>query len=287
MEDDVTDAPQPLEIGMRNAVAVLLPNGWQVMVIWWRGGPEPVAKLSAWTGGSEARIDAVVPLGGTFQIADETWRLVEMQSSDNIDLIARIRRVEAGDAGGEPVNNIEAAAELRPFGEIGWEQITALNEQLPEPLVPDLYLRWLQRNNGAQPVRPCRLPGRDFLLTPERPLLGLHPDYPPFDFLTAQRQWRDPYLPPDHFVIAVPGGAGGLLVVHYRLELELIDYLPPQAMTGRLDPEERRKLLVPAAPGIDRFLGSLRDYEPPAGPPVEVIMPGSPRYWDPATFFDD
>ncbi|WP_305789954.1 DUF6406 domain-containing protein [Symbioplanes lichenis] len=287
MGDDARELPQPLEIGLRDNTAVAdLPNGWQVLIVGWQGRPEPVVRLRAWEWRSEQKVEVAVPLGGTFQVGDETWRLMEMTSSDNVDVRIRIRRIGPGDPGGEPVNNVVEPAEMRPFGEIGWDRIAALNEQLPQPVLPG-YQHWLRQNNGAQPVRPCRLPGQHYLLTPERPLLGLHPDYPPFDFLTAQRQWRDPYLPPDHFVIAVPGGAGGLLVTHFRLGVETINYLPPDAMTGRLDPEERATLLRPAAQGIERLLGKLEYYEPPAGPSAEEIVPETPRYWDRSMMFED
>lgn len=227
-----------------------------------------------------------VTLGGTFPIGEETWRLadVDFESLDRYEVC--LRRVGADEPQDPPTGRIWQQAQLNPYGTLDWAQIGALEAELGQPL-PGNYQRWLMAHNGAQPAEPYQVRDLPFQLTPERPLLGVHPQFPPFDLVTAQRQYRDTFLTRDFLVIAVPAGAGGLLVVKTgHPGIDSIWILPPHAMTGRLEPAERERQLVYLGDTIGAFLGRLEPYVLPDLPPAEVVFreepgPESPWYRGP------
>jgi hypothetical protein len=227
-----------------------------------------------------------VLLGETFPVGDETWRFadVDFKSLDRFHVL--IRRVDDDEPRNPPTGKIWPKIRLDPYGSLDWPQAAALETALGQPL-PKNYQQWLMQTNGAQPAEPYRVDDMPFLLTPERPLLGVHPQFPPFDLVTAQRQYRDKFLTRDFLVIAVPGGAGGLLVVKAVAPgIDSVWILPPHAMTGRLEPAERERQLVYLADTIGYFLGRLEPYVLPEAPPAEVVFreepgPDSPWYRGP------
>lgn len=249
-------------------------------------GPPAEAYLVVMSLGRKESTDHHVLLGQTFPVGDETWRFadVDFKTLDRFNVL--IRRVDADEPQNPPTGKIWPQIRLDPYGSLDWPQIQALEAELGQPL-PRNYQSWLMQTNGAQPAEPYRVGDMPFQLTPERPLLGVHPQFPPFDLVTAQRQYRDKFLTREFLVIAVPGGAGGLLVVKTGAPgIDSIWILPPQAMTGRLEPAERERQLVYLGDNIGYFLGRLEPYVLPEGPPAEVVFrdepgPDSPWYRGP------
>jgi hypothetical protein len=115
-------------------------------------------------------------------------------------------------------------------------------------------------------------------MVPERPLLGVHPQYPPFDLVHAQRIHRDPWLSPDWLVIA--NLSGGLLVLSLRprdMAEEGVYFLPDAGLGGAIGPEGaagRERHLVPVARSMGYFLGKLTPIDLSDLPPVQIIRPG-------------
>ncbi|MET8148607.1 DUF6406 domain-containing protein [Actinoplanes sp. NPDC049668] len=235
--------------------------------------PEPEVQLVVMYDDRTRSTKHLVKLGETFPIAGETWRLADIDYQTRDDYSVCLRRVDEYEPQDPPSGYIWQDAELQPYGTLTEAQITAAESELGTALPPE-YRDWLARNNGAQPARPYRYLQSNFLMTPERPLFGLHPEYPAFDLVAVQRTWRDPYLTRDHLVIATPGGVGGLLAV--RVD-DGIRYLPPEAMTGQLDPADRVRFLRGGGHDITDFIASLRPYEP-EGAPAGLIQPGDPGY---------
>ncbi|WP_412735486.1 DUF6406 domain-containing protein [Krasilnikovia sp. MM14-A1259] len=239
--------------------------------------PEPRVNLAVMSHDRSVSTKHLLMLGETFPIGDELWRLADIDFRSATDYSVCIRRVDANEPQDPPTGHVWQDAEFRAHSTLSEAQLSAAEAQLGLRL-PKVYRDWLGRNNGAQPVQPYRLGGWHFLLTPERPLFGLHPEYPAFDLMAAQRTWRDPYLTRDHLVIATPGGIGGLLTVKVGgADVDMIGYLSPDAMTGQLDPADRVRLLRGVARDLGYFLGSLVSYEP-EGPPARVVQPGDPDY---------
>ncbi len=228
----------------------------------------------------------VVALGDTFPIGDETWRLADVDFENRERYEICIRRVDADEPQDPPTGKIWQQAQLNPYGTLDWSQLAALEAELGQQL-PGTYQRWLMEHNGAQPAVPYRVGDMPFQLTPERPLLGVHPQFPPFDLVTAQRQYRDKFLTREFLVIGVPAGAGGLLVVKTgQPSIDSIWILPPHAMTGRLEPAERERQLVYLGQNIYDFIGRLEPYVLPEGPPAQLVFreepgPDSPWYRGP------
>lgn len=269
--------PEDFEETLSNNSALLgLPGGLSIGIFQWNSKPSPFVVLAQIGGPDLPRI--TVEPGAVFQVGQDRLQLAGMTSRNAGHLVITVRLLVDGVEPRQPDVDLFEPVELRPYGSLTHEQLRAAADELGQEW-PAEYAAWLLRTNGAQPVQPCRLPGRHFLLTPERPLLGLHPEYPAFDLVAAQRTWRDPYLTRGRLVIAVPSGAGGLLTVQAAGgPPEGISWLPPDAMTGTADPADRERMLVPVAGSISHLTASLEAYEPPAGPPAEVIWPGDPRY---------
>mgnify|MGYP004493030045 CR=1 FL=1 len=270
--------PEDFEETLSNNSALLgLPGSVSLGIVHWGREPSPFVVLAQVSRGQDLPRLTLEP-GAVFQAGEATLQLAGMESRNANHLTITLRLLVNGLQPREPDVDMFEPVELRSYGALTHEQLRAAAGEVGQGF-PAYYADWLLRTNGAQPAQPCRLPGREFLLTPERPLLGLHPEYPAFDLVAAQRTWRDPYLTRDQLVIAVPGGAGGLLTVDTTgRPPEWIGWLPPEAMTGMLDPAERARMLVPVASSISDLTASLEAYEPPAGPPAEVIWPGDPRY---------
>jgi hypothetical protein len=249
------------------------------------GPPAEVVLVVMPRDGSQS-VRHVVALGDTFPIGDETWRFADVDFADRSRYEICIRRVDAEEPQDPPAGKVWQQAQLNPYGTLDWSQLAALTAELGQQL-PGTYQRWLMEHNGAQPAQPYRVGDLPFQLTPERPLLGVHPQFPPFDLVTAQRQYRDKFLTREFLVIAVPAGAGGLLAVKLgQPGIDSIWILPPHAMTGRLEPAERERQLVHLAPDIYDFIGRLEPYVLPEGPPAQLVFrdepgPDSPWYRGP------
>jgi hypothetical protein len=143
--------------------------------------------------------------------------------------------------------------DVRPYGPVDAALIVELERRLERPL-PHAYRAWLAATNGAYLMGEHGVPGLPFVLFEERPLLGVHPGYPPFDLFAAERLHRRPWLPADYIVVAAP--SGGLLAVRQ----DAVVFLPEEAMTGQpgaAADAARERHLVPVAPDIAEFCRRL------------------------------
>ncbi|MEU8326950.1 DUF6406 domain-containing protein [Micromonospora sp. NPDC048839] len=250
-------------------------------VRWIDEGPPVQAEIVVMPHWDEESPHYEVTLGGTFPVGDETWRFadVDMESADEWQVI--VRRVDENEVMTPPTGHVWKRMQLRPYGQLDEAQLLAVEAELGTSLPAD-YRDWLRENNGAQPEVEHHVPGLPFALTPERPLLGVHPQYPPFDLVHAQRVHRDPWLSPDLLVIA--NLSGGLLVLTLRErdeEREGVYFLPDTALGGPAGPAgaaARERHLIPIARSIGYFLGRLTPIELPDLPPVQMIWPGEPGH---------
>jgi hypothetical protein len=139
---------------------------------------------------------------------------------------------------------------VRPFGPVD-ESVVRNVEVSLRRVFPPLYRKWLIDNNGAQPVGHQTIPGAFFALFEQRPLLGLHPRYPPYDLFWAEQRYRR-LLTESHIVIGIP--SGGLMTVCVdSTRIDTITFLPESAMAGQNDAETaaiRDQLAHPIAMSI-------------------------------------
>jgi len=150
-------------------------------------------------------------------------------------------------------------ADVRPYGRLVEAQIAGLETRLGRRLSPG-YRAWLAATNGAYVMGEHGVPGLPFVLFEERPLLGIQPEYPPFDLFAAETLHRRPWLPADYVVVAVP--SGGLLAVRLTgPRTDAVGFLPEDAMTGQpgaAADAARERHLVPVASNIADFGSLLR-----------------------------
>jgi hypothetical protein len=150
-------------------------------------------------------------------------------------------------------------ADVRPYGTLDEAQVADLETGLGRRLSPG-YRAWLATTNGAYVMGEHGVPGLPFVLFEERPLLGVHPQYRPFDLLAAETLHRRPWLPADYVVVAVP--SGGLLAVRITgPSTDAVVFLPEEAMTGQpgaAADAARERHLVPVAANIADFGSQLR-----------------------------
>ncbi|RIV34368.1 SMI1/KNR4 family protein [Micromonospora radicis] len=231
-------------------------------------------------GGDTSRYE--VTLGETFPVGEETWRFADLDMTSANDWHVRVRRVDEDEVMEPPSGHLWKRARLRPYGQLDETQLRSVEAALGHPLPPD-YRDWLRRTNGAQPEVEHHIPGAPFSLLPERPLFGMHPTYPPFDLVHAQRVHRDPWFSPEWLVIANP--FGGLLVVsasalsgnvYFLHELDLVGPPGPAASAAR-----ERKLRA-VAWSMGEFLGRLTPKELDDQPPVQMVPPGT--FTDPRNY---
>jgi hypothetical protein len=144
--------------------------------------------------------------------------------------------------------------DVRPYGRLTEIQVAGLETQLGRRL-PPAYRAWLAATNGAYVMGEHGVPGLPFVLFEERPLLGIQPQYQPFDLFAAETLHRRPWLSADYLVVAVP--SGGLLAVRLTgPTADVVVFLPEQAMTGQpgaAADAARERHLVPVAPHIAEF----------------------------------
>ncbi|TCB90713.1 SMI1/KNR4 family protein [Micromonospora zingiberis] len=233
-------------------------------------------------GGDTSRYE--VTLGETFPVGEETWRFADLDMTSADEWQVKVRRVDEDEVMEPPTGHLWKRARLRPYGQLDEAQLQSVEAALGHPLPPD-YRDWLRRNNGALPEVEHHIPGAPFSLLPERPLFGMHPQYPPFDLVHAQRVHRDPWLSPAWLVIANP--FGGLLVVstqassgnvYFVHELDLLGPPGPPASAAR-----ERKLRA-VAWSMGEFLGRLTPKELDDQPPVQLMPPGT--FTDPRNYED-
>ena len=149
--------------------------------------------------------------------------------------------------------------DVRPYGTLAEPQVTDLETRLGRRLSPG-YRAWLAATNGAYLMGEHGVPGLPFVLFEERPLLGVHPQYQPFDLFAAEIMHRRPWLPAGSLVVAVP--SGGRWAV--RLTGPTSDaggFLPEEAMTGQpgaAADAARERHLMRVAPNIAEFGAQLR-----------------------------
>ncbi|MEV6813401.1 DUF6406 domain-containing protein [Micromonospora sp. NPDC051296] len=216
-----------------------------------------------------------VTLGETFPVGEETWRFADLDMASANEWRVRVRRADEDEVTEPPTGHLWERARLRPYGQLDETQLQSVEVALGHPLPPD-YRDWLRRNNGALPEVEHHVPGAPFSLLPERPLFGVHPQYPLFDLVHAQRVHRDPWLSPAWLVIANP--VGGLLVisaqpsssnVYFVHELDLLGPPGPPASAAR-----ERKLRA-VAWSMGEFIGRLTPRELDDQPPVPMLPPGT------------
>jgi hypothetical protein len=149
--------------------------------------------------------------------------------------------------------------DVRPYGTLAETQIADLETRLGRRLSPG-YRAWLAATNGAYLNGEHGMPGLPFVLFEERPLLGVHPRYQPFDLAAAETLHRRPWLSADYLVVAAP--SGGLLAVRVTgSAADAVVFLPEPAMTGQpgaAADAARERHLVPVARHIAEFGAMLR-----------------------------
>ncbi|SCL56868.1 SMI1 / KNR4 family (SUKH-1) [Micromonospora citrea] len=250
-------------------------------VRWINEGPPVRCEIAVMPHRSEESPHHEVTLGETFPVGDETWRFadVDMKNADEWRVI--VRRVDENEVMTPPTGHVWKSARLRPYGQLDDAQLQAVEAELGISLPPS-YRDWLRDNNGAQPEVEHHVPGLPFTVLPERPLLGVHPQYPPFDLVHAQRVHRDPWLSPTWLVIA--NLSGGLLVLSLRprdMAEEGVYFLPDAGLSGAIGPDGaagRERHLVPVARSFGYFLGKLTPIDLSDLPPVQIIRPGEPGH---------
>lgn len=152
-----------------------------------------------------------------------------------------------------------SVVDVRPFGQLDPAQVERLENGLGRAL-PPVYRSWLAATNGAYIVGEHGIPGCPFVLFEERPLLGVHPHFRPFDLATADGLNRQPWLSTDYLAVATP--SGGLLVVRVTPpSADAVLLLPEDAMTGQRGAAAdavRERHLVPLADDVNDFGHRLR-----------------------------
>ncbi|MDG4794486.1 DUF6406 domain-containing protein [Micromonospora sp. WMMD1082] len=245
-------------------------------VRWVDVGPPVRAEIIVMPFQSEESLAHEVALGETFAVGEETWRFADLDMSSADDWEVTVRRVDENEMMRPPTGHLWKPARLRPYGQLDEAQLQSVEAALGVRLPPS-YREWLGRNNGARPETEHHIPGVPFTLLPERPLFGVHPEYPSFDLVQAQRVHRDPWLSPAWLVIARP--SGGLLVVSvgeagnetvfFVHELDLVGPPGPVASVAR-----ERKLRAVAWSTYE-LIGRLTPMDLDHLPPAQLLPPGA------------
>jgi len=252
----------------------------RLAVRWLDAGPPPSAGIIvAPYDGQEQEYE--LSLGQTFPVGSETWRFddVSFDSADRWHVT--VIRVDPDSPPWQPPpltgKRVWLPIHLRPYGRLDEGQMQALEATLGRGL-PVTYRQWLAENNGAQPVGDHCVPGLPFTLFEQRPLLGVHPQYPPFDLVHAEQQHRRRWLSDEYVVIAEPSG-GLLAVKRNHPGYDSINFLPEAAMLGSGGPDTAAAMesrLMPIADDFYRFLGRLQPMTTPDGEAFPVTSPDSP-----------
>nr|WP_269440832.1 DUF6406 domain-containing protein [Micromonospora tarapacensis] len=251
-------------------------------VRWVDVGPPVRAAIIVMPFRSDESFAHEVTLGETFPVDGETWRFADLDMSSADDWEVTVRRVDEDEVMEPPTGRLWKRARLLPYGELDENQLQSLEAALGAPL-PRGYRIWLGRNNGAKPEVAHHIPGVPFALLPSGPLFGVHPEYPPFDLVHAQRQHRDLWLSPAWLVIAEP--AGGLLVVSAELGNESVyfvhdfDLVGPHGLAGSAARERKLKAV---AWSMFEFIGRLTPMKLDHLPPVQIHPPGT--FTDPSNY---
>jgi hypothetical protein len=152
--------------------------------------------------------------------------------------------------------------DARPFGQLDETQVAELETRLGRAL-PPVYRDWLAGTNGLQPVGDHHVRGLRFALFEQRPLLGVHPEFLPYDLAEADRR-RRMWLSDDYVVIAAP--SGGLLAVRVNEPgLDHVVFLPESVTTGPATATAhaaRERHLVSVAPDVNEFIDLLQPLPP-------------------------
>lgn len=242
---------------------------------WVDVGPPVRAEIIVMPLGSDESVVHEVTLGETFAVGDETWRFADLDMASADEWQVTLRRVDADEVAEPPSGRLWQPARLRPYGQLDEARLQSLEASLGVRLSPS-YRDWLGQNNGAQPEVEHHIPGVPFSLLPERPLLGAHPEYPPFDLVHAQRVHRDPWLSPDWLVIANP--SGGLLVISAQPSDESIYFVHEMDLVGPPGSPAaaaRERALRVVADSIGHLVGRLTPMALDHLPPAQLVPPGT------------
>ncbi|GIJ35702.1 DUF6406 domain-containing protein [Verrucosispora sp. WMMD703] len=251
-------------------------------VRWVDVGPPVCAEIIVMPFQRDESFTHEVTLGETFPVGEETWRFADLDMASADDWEVTVRRVDENEVMEPPTGRLWKRARLRPYGQLDEAQLQSLEAALGAQL-PRGYRHWLARNNGAQPEVPHHIPGMPVALLPSGPLFGVHPEYPPFDLVHAQRRHRDPWLSPAWLVIA--NTAAGLLVVSAELGNESVYFVNELDLVGPPDPTAaaaRERKLRAVAWSMYEFIGRLTPMELDHLPPAEIHPPGT--FTDPANY---
>ncbi|GIJ29648.1 hypothetical protein Vqi01_48100 [Micromonospora qiuiae] len=247
----------------------------RLAVRWVDVGPPVRAEMIVMPHWNEESPHHEVTLGETFPVGEETWRFADLDMASEDEWEVTVRRVDEHEVMAPPTGRLWKPARLRPYGQLDEAQLQSVETALGHPLPPD-YRDWLRRNNGAQPEVEHHIPGMPFALLPERPLFGVHPEYPLFDLVHAQRVHRDPWLSPAWLVIANP--SGGLLVISMQSGDESVYFVHESDLLGPPGPPAsvmRERKLRGVARSMGYFLGRLTPMEVDQLPPVQMLPPGT------------
>ncbi|MBX7270185.1 SMI1/KNR4 family protein [Micromonospora sp. Llam7] len=244
-------------------------------VRWVDVGPPVRAEMIVMPHRSEESPHHEVTLGETFPVGEETWRFADLDMGSADEWEVTVRRVDENEVMEPPTGNLWKPARLRPYGQLDEAQLQSVEAALGVRLPPS-YRDWLRRNNGVQPEVEHQIPGVPFTLMPERPLFGVHPDYPPFDLVQAQHVHRDPWLSSAWLVIANP--SGGLLVISTRSSDESIYFMHEFDLVGPPGPHAsaaRERKLHGIARSMGYLIGQLTPMELDRLPPAQIVPPGA------------
>ncbi|WBB48639.1 SMI1/KNR4 family protein [Verrucosispora sp. WMMA2044] len=251
-------------------------------VRWVDVGPPVRAEIIVMPFRSDESFGHEVTLGETFPVDGETWRFADLDMSSAHEWEVTVRRVDENEVMEPPTGRLWKRARLRPYGQLDETQLQSLEAALGAQL-PRGYRDWLGRNNGALPEVPHHIPGMPIALVPPGPLFGVHPEYPPFDLVHAQRRHRDPWLSRAWLVIA--STVSGLLVVSAELGNESVYFVNELDLVGPPSPAAtaaRERKLRAVAWSMYEFIGRLTPMELDHLPPVEIHPPGT--FTDPANY---
>jgi hypothetical protein len=246
-------------------------------VTWLEPGPPPQARIAVMPHNETDDVadrDYDLSLGEVFPIGAETWRFADVafQSRDRWHVV--VTRVAPDEEPWEPPalsgDRVWMPIDARPFGQLDEAQVAELETRLGRAL-PPVYRDWLAETNGLQPVGDHHVRGLRFALFEQRPLLGVHPEFLPYDLAEADRRQRRMWLSDDYVVIAAP--SGGLLAVRVNEPgLDHVVFLPESATTGPATVTAhaaRERHLVSVAPDVNELVELLQPL-PPIGNPDAV-----------------
>lgn len=251
-------------------------------VRWVDVGPPVRAEIIVMPFQSDESFAHEVTLGETFPVAGETWRFADLDMTSANDWEVTVRRVDADEVMEPPTGRLWKRARLRPYGQLDEAQLQSLEAALGVQL-PWGYRTWLSRNNGAQPEVPHHIPGMPVALLPSGPLFGVHPEYPPFDLVHAQQQYRDRWLSPEWLVIA--NTVNGLLVVAAQASNDSVYFINEFDLVGPPGPAAtaaRERKLKAVAWSMYEFIGRLTPMELDHLPPAQIHPAGT--FTDPRNY---